>query len=83
MNKPENPNVCKHTGLAKGLCFCCDKPEKPRLDLCKKCWQMTNHSYNEKTGELTCLKCKPKTRLNPRGGRELKSSGIYPKKVKR
>ena len=36
----------------------CGKLKEPRLDLCKKCWQMTNHSYNEETGELICLKCK-------------------------
>lgn len=28
--KREKPNTCKYTGLAKGLCFCCDKPEKPK-----------------------------------------------------
>ena len=70
----------RNSGLSPFNSECSPKPEKPRLDLCKTCWQMTNHSYNEKTGELTCLKCNPKTRLNPKGGRELKSSGIYPRR---
>jgi len=30
------------------------------LDLCLKCNQLTNHLYNEHTGELECLKCKVK-----------------------
>jgi hypothetical protein len=37
-----------------------------RLDYCKKCIQMTNHSYNKETGETQCQKCKPEKKVRTR-----------------